>query len=86
MDNSTIRLELMKVLIPQAARNAILDPDMLIEKCTSFERYVLGSTYSGESLTPQTTGEKSSPQKRQAIKTSAKGTDPTHVDKSNQSV
>ena len=41
MDKSALRLELLKVLIPQATRVGIIEPEHTIESCRKLERYVL---------------------------------------------
>lgn len=41
MDVKTLRLELLKVIIPQCARNSIMESERIINLCLHLEKYVL---------------------------------------------
>lgn len=42
-DSISIRMRILEVVIPQATRVGITSPKTLIDSCTVFEEYVLGS-------------------------------------------
>lgn len=48
MDQSEVRLRILEVLIPQATRVGIQEPEYLVNTCKTLEKYVLESK-SGES-------------------------------------
>lgn len=41
MQKAEVRLELLKILVPQATRVGISEPKYMIESCRSLEQYVL---------------------------------------------
>lgn len=41
MDKATLRLELLKLVIPQATRVSLGEPEHIINACTHLEKYVL---------------------------------------------
>lgn len=43
MDEKEIRLEIVKAFLPNAAKNGLLDPEIIVEKCSILEKYVLSS-------------------------------------------
>jgi hypothetical protein len=43
MDDCEIRLRLLEVLIPQATRVAIIEPEYILKTCRILENYVIGS-------------------------------------------
>ena len=51
MTNQEIRLRILEQMIPKAAQVGITKPEMIIESCSQFEKYVLGSDEGEDSLT-----------------------------------
>lgn len=43
MSPETVRIELLKLFIPNASRQGLTDPALVIETCSKLEEYVLGS-------------------------------------------
>lgn len=78
MNDVTIRLELLKVLIPQATKYGLTEPQMMIDTCTQLEKYVLDSKH-GESQPDSPTARKMGrPRKGQVEPDSGSTPDPTH--------
>jgi hypothetical protein len=78
MGSQEVRLELMKVLITKASQVGIVNPDVIIEACSQFEKYVVGSSEGGDSLASPTSKPKQSPHKGKA-KSKAQDGSPTPV-------
>lgn len=58
-DLESVRLELVKTVLPHASRQGLSEPKRLIEICTALETYVLGSVQGEnppDSPTPKRTG------------------------------
>ena len=66
-DLHEIRLEILKMVIPQASRVGLENPQSILQTCTQFEKYVLDSAQTGEKLSD-------SPPKRPPGRPSNKGT------------
>jgi len=79
MDKATVRLELLKLLIPQASRVGITIPENTIEICKKFEDYV--SSDSEEVPASQASGKPGRPAKGTDNKVPA-FLDPAQADKS----
>lgn len=81
MDKHSARIELLKILLPQASRLGISEPERTIDICKKFENYVFSDD--GEEVPASST--------RQKAGRPAKGTDnempafldPARADKSN---
>ena len=48
MDKSEIRLKIVEVVVPQATRVGVLEPEYIIKTCSQLEEYVLGIKEKGE--------------------------------------
>lgn len=66
MDKAELRLELLKVMIPKAAQVGITQPETIVNACTHFENYVVGSEKDGVSPASAPPKPKRSPRKGQA--------------------
>lgn len=80
-----VRLELLKVLLPSAARNSITDPQKLIEVARTLENYVLESPQPAEA-TPDSANKRGPgrPRKEKPDQAPPAFLTPPVVDKSNQ--
>ena len=83
MLDRNLRLELLKLLIPQASKVGISEPTHIIKSCLQFEEYVLGSSMTGE-VPDSPTKRKGGRPKRTTDKTlSLDNSTPPIADKSN---
>lgn len=77
MDKSDVRLALLAMVVPQASRVSITDPETLIKTCTTLEEYVLDSK-KGEKL-PDSPPKRAAGRPKRITDTSAVSeSDPTH--------
>lgn len=67
VDLHDVRMRLIEVVVPQASRVGLGEPDNIVEICTRLEKYVLDSQSTGERLSD-------SPPKRPPGRPSLKGT------------
>jgi hypothetical protein len=79
MDKATVRLELLKILLPQSSRVGITTPEHTIDICKKFEDYVLLN--SEEVPASQASGKPGRPAKTTDNKVPA-FLDPAQADKS----
>lgn len=82
---SHVRLELLKVLLPAAARHSIVDPQKLVEVSRTLENYVLESAPQAE-VSPDFAGKRppGRPRKEKPEPETPAFMTPPMVDKSNQ--
>jgi hypothetical protein len=78
MSDAAVRLELLKVLIPQASKYGLTEPKIMIETCTQLENYVLDSKHGESQPDSPTTRRMGRPRKGQVETDSGSTTDPTH--------
>lgn len=77
MDKSDVRLALLAMVVPQASRVSITDPETLIKTCTTLEEYVLDSK-KGEKLPDSPTKRAPGRPKRTTDTSAVSESDPTH--------
>jgi hypothetical protein len=78
MNDAAVRLELLKVLIPQTSKYGLTEPQMMIDTCTQLEKYVLDSKQ-GENLPDSPTAKRMGrPRKGQVEPELSSNPDPTH--------
>lgn len=86
MQAEYVRLEILKVLIPAATRNALSDqPEKIVETARTLEKYVLESPQAGE-VSPDSPNRRilTRPRKEKAEDGTPAFLTPLMVDKSNQ--
>lgn len=54
MDNEEIRLRIVEVVVPQATRVGMMNPQNIQDTCSHLENYVIGSASQGDE--PKTSG------------------------------
>lgn len=78
MDDSEVRLRIIEQMIPKASQVGITNPQVIIDACSQFEKYVIGSDVSEDSLT-STTRRRRSPRKGKAENDENEPQTPAHV-------
>lgn len=61
MDKSEIRLRIVEVMVPQATRVGVLEPEYIVKSCSQLEEYVLGVKETGEESDSPTTRKRRKP-------------------------
>jgi hypothetical protein len=52
MDSQEVRLEILRIVVPQATRVGIVQPESIVKTCSHLENYVIGLTNAEEKPTP----------------------------------
>lgn len=77
MSPEVARLEILKLLVPNASRQGITDPTLIIECCSKLEEYVLGLKQA-EDLPDSAPRKSSRPRKEKSDAVLPSFLDPTH--------
>jgi len=78
LNKEEVRMELLKVIIPQASRVGISEPQHIIKSCLQFEEYVLGFSESSGEVPDSPPKRKGGRPKRTTDKTLSLESDPAH--------
>lgn len=77
VNDQTIRLELLKLVVPQASRVGLSEPENIISTCSALEKYVIGSQQV-EGTPDSTTRRPGRPRKEKPSSEVPGFLDPTH--------
>lgn len=85
LDPSLVRLEILKLVVPNASRHSIAEPEKMLEIARTLENYVLESPKPAEETPDSATGRRPGrPRKEKPEPPTPDFLTPPMVDKSNQ--